>query len=75
MSSYFTFTYHVIYSKEDAQNSLIYSYQHGFSGFAALLTSSQAKKISGTQQNSNSHLRNIRIFDSENKVSKPESCK
>ncbi|ESQ55205.1 hypothetical protein EUTSA_v10027359mg, partial [Eutrema salsugineum] len=33
-------------SKEDAQKSMIYSYKHGFSGFAALLTSSQAKKIS-----------------------------
>ncbi|CAH8345416.1 unnamed protein product [Eruca vesicaria subsp. sativa] len=33
-------------SKEDAHNSMIYSYKHGFSGFAALLTSSQAKKIS-----------------------------
>ncbi|CAH8388484.1 unnamed protein product [Eruca vesicaria subsp. sativa] len=33
-------------SKEDAHKSMIYSYQHGFSGFAALLTSSQAKKIS-----------------------------
>ncbi|CAN6986641.1 hypothetical protein IGI04_001166 [Brassica rapa subsp. trilocularis] len=33
-------------SKEEAHNSMIYSYQHGFSGFAALLTSSQAKKIS-----------------------------
>ncbi|XP_019089080.1 PREDICTED: subtilisin-like protease SBT3.13 [Camelina sativa] len=32
--------------KEDAHNSMIYSYQHGFSGFAALLTSSQAKEIS-----------------------------
>ncbi|EFH44095.1 subtilase family protein [Arabidopsis lyrata subsp. lyrata] len=36
----------LLQSKEDARNSLIYSYQHGFSGFAALLTSSQAKKIS-----------------------------
>ncbi|KFK28745.1 hypothetical protein AALP_AA7G041500 [Arabis alpina] len=33
-------------SKEDAHNSMIYSYQHGFSGFAALLTPSQVKKIS-----------------------------
>ncbi|CAH8388464.1 unnamed protein product [Eruca vesicaria subsp. sativa] len=33
-------------SKEDVHNSMIYSYQHGFSGFAALLTSSQAKEIS-----------------------------
>ncbi|CAF2026230.1 unnamed protein product [Brassica napus] len=33
-------------SKEDAHNSMIYSYQHGFSGFAALLTSTQANKIS-----------------------------
>ncbi|KAF3590270.1 hypothetical protein DY000_02027019 [Brassica cretica] len=31
-------------SKEDAHNSMIYSYQHGFSGFAALLTSTQANK-------------------------------
>nr|F4JJL8.2 RecName: Full=Subtilisin-like protease SBT3.15; AltName: Full=Subtilase subfamily 3 member 15; Short=AtSBT3.15; Flags: Precursor [Arabidopsis thaliana] len=36
----------LLQSKEDAHNSMIYSYQHGFSGFAALLTSSQAKKIS-----------------------------
>ncbi|KAL1201803.1 Subtilisin-like protease SBT3.13 [Cardamine amara subsp. amara] len=36
----------LLQSKEDAQNSMIYSYQHGFSGFAALLTSSQAKTIS-----------------------------
>lgn len=48
MSSSLTCISHVIYSKEDAHNSMIYSYQHGFSGFAALLTSSQAKKISGT---------------------------
>lgn len=40
---------HVTYSKEDAHKSMIYSYQHGFSGFAALLTSSQANKISGTK--------------------------
>ncbi|EFH44096.1 subtilase family protein [Arabidopsis lyrata subsp. lyrata] len=36
----------LLQSKEDAHKSLVYSYQHGFSGFAALLTSSQAKKIS-----------------------------
>ncbi|XP_010451309.1 PREDICTED: subtilisin-like protease SBT3.13 [Camelina sativa] len=36
----------LLQSKEDARNSMIYSYQHGFSGFAALLTSSQAKEIS-----------------------------
>lgn len=33
-------------SKEGAHNSMIYSYRYGFSGFAALLTSTQAKKIS-----------------------------
>ncbi|EOA20005.1 hypothetical protein CARUB_v10000269mg [Capsella rubella] len=32
-------------SKEDAHESLVYSYRHGFSGFAAKLTKSQAKKI------------------------------
>ncbi|WZZ75768.1 hypothetical protein YC2023_087138 [Brassica napus] len=38
-------------SKEDAHNSMIYSYQHGFSGFAALLTSTQANKISASRSN------------------------
>ncbi|KAL1222430.1 Subtilisin-like protease SBT3.8 [Cardamine amara subsp. amara] len=32
-------------SKEDAHDSMVYSYRHGFSGFAAKLTKSQAKKI------------------------------
>ncbi|ESQ38498.1 hypothetical protein EUTSA_v10028448mg [Eutrema salsugineum] len=34
-------------SKEDAHDSMVYSYRHGFSGFAAKLTKSQAKKIAG----------------------------
>ncbi|KAM0946725.1 putative tripeptidyl-peptidase II [Dioscorea sansibarensis] len=34
-------------SKERALKSIIYSYKHGFSGFAATLTESQAKKLSG----------------------------
>ncbi|KAJ4721804.1 Subtilisin-like protease [Melia azedarach] len=32
-------------SKEAAKRSIIYSYKHGFSGFAARLTETQAKKI------------------------------
>ncbi|KAI4344908.1 hypothetical protein L6164_012090 [Bauhinia variegata] len=32
-------------SKEAAKNSIIYSYKHGFSGFAAKLTKSQAEEI------------------------------
>ncbi|XP_024627795.1 subtilisin-like protease SBT3.9 isoform X2 [Medicago truncatula] len=32
-------------SKEDAKNSLLYSYKHGFSGFAARMTKSQAEDI------------------------------
>ncbi|CAH2070929.1 unnamed protein product [Thlaspi arvense] len=32
-------------TKEDAHDSMVYSYRHGFSGFAAKLTDSQAKKI------------------------------
>ncbi|KAL0730792.1 hypothetical protein Bca4012_026886 [Brassica carinata] len=32
-------------SEEDAHGSMVYSYRHGFSGFAAKLTKSQAKKI------------------------------
>uniref|UniRef100_A0A5B7BFC1 Uncharacterized protein n=1 Tax=Davidia involucrata TaxID=16924 RepID=A0A5B7BFC1_DAVIN len=37
----------VVGSKEAASNSMIYSYKHGFSGFAAKLTVSQAQKIAG----------------------------
>ncbi|CAH8319524.1 unnamed protein product [Eruca vesicaria subsp. sativa] len=33
-------------SKEASRESMIYSYRHGFSGFAAKLTSSQAKELS-----------------------------
>ncbi|EFH48780.1 predicted protein [Arabidopsis lyrata subsp. lyrata] len=32
-------------SKEDAHNSMVHNFRHGFSGFAAKLTESQAKKI------------------------------
>ncbi|PON61124.1 Subtilase [Trema orientale] len=32
-------------SKEEAMESMVYSYKHGFSGFAAKLTESQAQKI------------------------------
>ncbi|KAL3342370.1 hypothetical protein AABB24_026406 [Solanum stoloniferum] len=35
----------VLGSEEAARDSIIYSYKHGFSGFAAKLTKSQAKKI------------------------------
>jgi hypothetical protein len=35
-------------SKVDAHESMVYSYRHGFSGFAAKLTESQAKKLAGT---------------------------
>lgn len=35
-------------SKEAAIDSIVYSYKHGFSGFAARLIESQAKEIAGT---------------------------
>jgi hypothetical protein len=31
--------------------SIVYSYKHGFSGFAAMLTESQAKTIEGNNRN------------------------
>lgn len=34
-------------SKRAAMKSILYSYKHGFSGFAAVLTHSQAKLIAG----------------------------
>lgn len=38
---------YIIHSKEATADAMIYSYKHGFSGFAAKLTASQAKTISG----------------------------
>ncbi|XP_062217340.1 subtilisin-like protease SBT3.9 [Phragmites australis] len=35
----------VLGSKDEALKSIVYSYKHGFSGFAAILTESQAKTI------------------------------
>ncbi|KAK3152701.1 hypothetical protein QOZ80_2BG0162380 [Eleusine coracana subsp. coracana] len=37
----------VLGSKDEAQKSIVYSYKHGFSGFAAMLTESQAQTIAG----------------------------
>ena len=36
------------FSKEEALASIVYSYRHGFSGFAAMLTESQAKLLAGS---------------------------
>ncbi|CAH2035065.1 unnamed protein product, partial [Thlaspi arvense] len=37
-------------SKEEAHGSMVYSYKHGFSGFAAKLTESQAKKLADSPE-------------------------
>jgi subtilisin family serine protease len=37
-------------SKVDAHESMVYSYRHGFSGFAAKLTESQAKKLADSPE-------------------------
>ncbi|CAN6802291.1 unnamed protein product [Brassica oleracea] len=37
-------------SKEDAHDSMVYSYRHGFSGFDARLTKSQAKKLADSPE-------------------------
>lgn len=34
--------------QEAATDAMVYSYKHGFSGFAAKFTESQVKKIAGT---------------------------
>ncbi|OIS97406.1 subtilisin-like protease sbt3.9 [Nicotiana attenuata] len=39
-------------SKEEAKKLMLYSYRHGFSGFAAKLTASQAKQIGGIRGDS-----------------------
>jgi hypothetical protein len=39
---FFLFTFN---SKNEALNSVVYSYKHGFSGFAARLTESQAEAL------------------------------
>ncbi|KAG7550373.1 Peptidase S8/S53 domain [Arabidopsis thaliana x Arabidopsis arenosa] len=56
-------------SKKDASESIVHSYRHGFSGFAAHLTDSQAKKISEhpdvvqVTPNSFYELQTTRTFD------------
>lgn len=37
----------MLHSKEIAAQQLVYSYRHGFSGFAAKLTNTQAQMIAG----------------------------
>uniref|UniRef100_A0A0E0P4P4 Peptidase S8/S53 domain-containing protein n=1 Tax=Oryza rufipogon TaxID=4529 RepID=A0A0E0P4P4_ORYRU len=37
----------ILGSKEETLRSIVYSYRHGFSGFSAMLTQSQARKIAG----------------------------
>ncbi|KAG5539376.1 hypothetical protein RHGRI_019801 [Rhododendron griersonianum] len=39
----------VVGSREAASGSIVYSYRHGFSGFAARLTKSQAQQIAGSE--------------------------
>lgn len=35
----------ILGSKDEALNSIVYSYKHGFSGFAAKLTEAQAEEL------------------------------
>uniref|UniRef100_A0A0D3FS35 Subtilisin-like protease n=1 Tax=Oryza barthii TaxID=65489 RepID=A0A0D3FS35_9ORYZ len=37
----------ILGSKEETLRSIVYSYRHGFSGFSAMLTKAQARKIAG----------------------------
>jgi hypothetical protein len=42
-SRYLSPTNFPLYSKEDAKQAMLYSYKHRFSGFSAMLNSTQAK--------------------------------
>ncbi|XP_073314315.1 subtilisin-like protease SBT3.9 isoform X1 [Primulina huaijiensis] len=59
----------ILESKEAASESILYSYKHGFSGFAAVLSPSQAKTIAGLPgvvsviPNSILHLHTTRSWD------------
>ncbi|XP_075488536.1 subtilisin-like protease SBT3.6 isoform X1 [Primulina tabacum] len=59
----------ILESKEAASESILYSYKHGFSGFAAVLSRSQAKTIAGLPgvlsviPNSILHLHTTRSWD------------
>ncbi|ONK71727.1 uncharacterized protein A4U43_C04F11740 [Asparagus officinalis] len=59
----------VLGRKEDALRSIAYSYRHGFSGFAATLAESQAKRIAELPEvvsivpNRNLHLHTTRSWD------------
>lgn len=46
-------------SKRAVMKSILYSYKHGFSGFAAVLTPSQAKLIAGISQFNHSNTSHI----------------
>lgn len=37
-------------SKDEAMKSIVYSYKHGFSGFAAMLTESQAEELASNHR-------------------------
>ena len=57
-------------SKEAAKESILYHYKHGFSGFAAVLTASQAKVIAGVTMLVNCEL----CFPSVEKACPPTVC-
>jgi hypothetical protein len=44
-------SFSLLCSKEAAKNSLLYSYKHGFSGFAARMSKSQAQDIASMNMN------------------------
>jgi hypothetical protein len=52
----------LICSKEMATELMVYSYKHGFSGFAAKLTESQAQKVSGSCSNKHYFLFHAFMF-------------
>lgn len=49
-SAFYLFSQTYCFSKEAAAKSILYSYRHGFSGFAAKLTESQAQELAGTSK-------------------------
>ncbi|KAG6489053.1 hypothetical protein ZIOFF_050311 [Zingiber officinale] len=59
-------------SKEEALDSVVYSYKHTINGFAALLTEEEARKLSSQSWQFIMQEEGFKIFDSTDWVQKPK---
>jgi hypothetical protein len=63
-------SFSLLCSKEAAKNSLLYSYKHGFSGFAARMSKSQAQDIASMNMNMILDIIKLYFFNSFQQILK-----